>query len=137
MLLQRDACLLAERADEGKTKNLVISVETTPVIVRSAKHTGLVRLGDVFAVRMLCSSIDLVVCDILVPHGVQDIADNHGLYVIEQNIEPHRNESDREAVTNKENCLVFQGVTNGDGGDGKPSVGEDHGPPTQMEVNCP
>ena len=78
-----------------------------------------------------------MICDVLIPHGVKDITNNHGLYVVEQHVEPHRNDGDREAVTDKENGFVFQGVADGDGGDSKAAVGEDHGPPTQVKVDSP
>lgn len=81
--------------------------------------------------------VDLVIRDILISHGVENVPDNHGLYVVEQNEEPHCDESDGEAVTDKEDRLVFQGVTNGDGSNGESRVGENHGPPTQVEVDSP
>jgi hypothetical protein len=86
---------------------------------------------------MLCSFIDLVIRDILVPHRVQNITNDHGSYMVEQNEEPHRYDGDRDAVADEENRLVLQGVTNGDCGDGKSSVGKNHGPPTQMKVDSP
>jgi hypothetical protein len=92
---------------------------------------------DVSTVALMLSGYSLVIRDILVPHGVQNIADNHRLHMVEQDEEPHCNDSDRKTVADKENRFVFQGISNGDGGDGKPSVRENHGPPTQVEVDSP
>jgi hypothetical protein len=79
----------------------------------------------------------LVVCVIFVHLGVEDISDYYGLYVIEQHVEPHSDESDGEAVTDEQNRLIFQCVANGDSSNGESTVGEDHSPPTQVEVLSP
>ena len=79
----------------------------------------------------------LVVCVILVHLGVEDISDHYGLYVIEKHVAPHSDESDGEAVTDEQNRLILQCVANRDSSNGKPTVGEDHSPPTQVEVLSP
>lgn len=86
---------------------------------------------------MMCLCNDLVICNILISHGVEDITNNHGLNVVEQHVEPHRDDGDGEAVTDEENRFVFQGVADGDSGDGKSTVGEDHSPPSQVEIDSP
>lgn len=82
-------------------------------------------------------SIVLVICDVLVPHGVEDITNYHRLHMIEQYVEPHCDEGNGQAVSDKENRFVFQSIANRDSGDGEACVGEDHGPPTQVEVDSP
>lgn len=119
-----------------RERNLTINARMTPGVTGSGIHTELEQFGVAFAVRMT-SPIDLVVCDILVPHGVQDIANNNGLYVVEQYVKPHGDDCDGEAIANKQNRFISQGVTNADGGDGKSSVGEHHSPPTQVEIDSP
>ena len=79
----------------------------------------------------------LVVCVILVHLGVEDISNYYGLYVVEQHIEPHSDESDGEAVTDEQDRLIFQCVANGDSSNGESTVREDHSPPTQVEVDSP
>ena len=134
MQLQRDASWLAERACERRIRNPVIRWRVRDLLY---KTVGLCDLVVRFAVRLMCSSIDLVICDILVPHRIKDITYDDRLYVVEQHVEPHRDDGNGKTVSYEEDRLVLQGVSDRDGGDGKTRVGEDHRPPAQMEVDSP
>jgi hypothetical protein len=78
-----------------------------------------------------------VIRNVLVHAGIDDVGDVNGLDVFEQDEEPHCDDGDCEAIPYEEHRIVFQGVTDGDGGDDETGVREDHSPPTEMEVDSP
>ena len=50
----------------------------------------------------------LVVCNILIQSGVHDVGDVDSPYVIEKHEAPHYDNGDREAVADKEDCVVLK-----------------------------
>ena len=74
---------------------------------------------------------------ILIHHGIKDITNDDRLYVVEEHIEPHRDNGDGKTISYEEDCFVFQDVSDGDGGNGETRVRENHSPPTQVEVDSP
>jgi hypothetical protein len=42
---------------------------------------------------------------------VHDVADDHGLNVVEEYVRPHTNDSYSKPIANKQDCLVLQRVT--------------------------
>lgn len=75
--------------------------------------------------------------NVFVHARVDNVSDVNGLDVLEQDEEPHCDHRNCQTVANVEDGLVFQGIANLDGSDDEASVGEDHGPPPEMEVDGP
>jgi hypothetical protein len=74
---------------------------------------------------------------VLVHHRIHDVAHDHSLDVVEQDVNPHAKNCDGEAVANKQDRFVLKCIANGNCGNNKTGVRKDHGPPTQVEVQCP
>lgn len=55
---------------------------------------------------------NLVVSNVLVHAGIDDIRDVDGLDVFEQDKAPHSNDGNGKTVAHKEHRFVFQGITN-------------------------
>jgi hypothetical protein len=104
----------------------------TKETVRKVEQYGLER-------SILCGgeALSLVVGVVLVHVGVQDIADNDGLDVVEQYVHPHQQDRYGEAVANPQYCLVMERVANRNCRNHETGVGENHSPPAQVEVLCP
>ena len=79
----------------------------------------------------------LVVGNVLVHAGVDDVSYQNGLNVLEQDKGPHQDNGNGKTIANIEYRFVSQRVTNRNGSDDETGVGEDHGPPSEMEVNSP
>lgn len=79
----------------------------------------------------------LVIRDIFVHHRVDDVGDNDGLDVLEENEAPHADDRDGKTIADEEHSLVLERVTDRDGSNDETSVGENHGPPSKMEVDGP
>jgi hypothetical protein len=78
-----------------------------------------------------------VIRNVFVHAGIDDICDVDGLDVFEQYEEPHRDDGDGKTVPDIEHCFVLQGIADGYGSDDETGVGENHSPPTEMEVDSP
>lgn len=76
----------------------------------------------------------LVVFHILVPPGVHNVLRDDGLDVEEQDKEIHAQKTDTETGGKPQDALVAQLVADGNGGQDEARVGEDHGPPAEVEV---
>lgn len=79
----------------------------------------------------------LVVCNILVETRIEDIGDVDGPDVVEEHVEPHGDDGNREPVADKENSVVLERIANRNGSNDETRVREHHSPPSQMEVNGP
>jgi hypothetical protein len=82
-------------------------------------------------------ALSLVVGVVLVHVGVQNVADNDGLDMVKQNVAPHQQNRDGETVADPKDCLVMKRVANRNCSNHETGVGENHGPPAQVEVLCP
>lgn len=49
---------------------------------------------------------------VFVHHGIHDVADNHSLNVIEQDVDPHAKNCDSEPIAYKEYRFVLKSVAN-------------------------
>ena len=78
-----------------------------------------------------------MVRDILVHHGIDDVGDDDGLDVLEKHKAPHAENSDGQTIPDEEHSLVFEGVADRNGSNDETSIGEDHSPPSKMEVYSP
>jgi hypothetical protein len=81
--------------------------------------------------------LSLVVGVVLVHVWVEDIANNDGLDVVEQYVHPHQQDRYSEAVANPQDCLVMECVANRNCSNDETGIGENHGPPAQVEILCP
>jgi hypothetical protein len=75
-----------------------------------------------------------LVLNILIAPRIHDVDNPDSTDVVVKHKDPHNDDGNRQPVANEENNLVFEAVSNVDGRDNEAGVGEDHGPPPQMEI---
>lgn len=78
-----------------------------------------------------------VVRVVFIHHRVHNIANNYGLNVVEQHVNPHAKDSDGEAVADEQNRFVMKRVADRDGRNHEACVWEHHSPPAEVEVTGP
>ena len=78
-----------------------------------------------------------MICNVLIEAGIDDVGNVYSSDMVEKHVEPHCDDSNRETVPNVEDRVILERVANRDSSNDETSVGENHSPPTQMEVYRP
>jgi len=80
------------------------------------------------------SSFVRLIFDILVASRVHNVDDPNSPEIAEEHKHPHDDNGDCESVADEENGLILEFFADRDRSNDESGIGEDHGPPSEMEV---